>query len=40
MATVISRRQFVHASVALAGLATIAPPASVLAAEDNKWAMT
>src|SRR5262249_8659911 len=36
----ISRRQFVHASVAAAGLATMAPLGSGFAAEDNKWVLT
>src|SRR6266498_3912005 len=38
MAMTITRRRFVHASVALAGLATVVPIGSVLAAEENnKW---
>jgi len=40
MTVAISRRQFVHASVALAGLATVAPLGSVLAAEETyKWVL-
>ena len=38
MAMTITRRRFVHASVALAGFATVVPIGSVLAAEeDHKW---
>jgi protocatechuate 3,4-dioxygenase beta subunit len=36
----ISRRQLMHTSLAWAGLATVAPLGSVLAAEDNKWVLT
>ena len=38
--TGISRRQLMHTSLAWAGLATVAPLGSVLAAEDNKWVLT
>src|SRR2546428_14133845 len=36
----ITRRQLMHTSLAWAGLATVAPLGSVLAAEDNKWVLT